>query len=376
MSLLEDEWEMFLSNQNQQDKEVINEEDDNEINCFGYHNDSHIERKVEEKEVVINDSSIIIPTATDIYISTKSKIAYLNQMIDLNKIFWGIHIIPYSIPKEGIIKKQMKFNSMVEEDLNIIKENLKKERYFDEQIITSIHNPTGRIKFKDIRKISVGISKKDIISYRIKKKSAFYNCFVMIMRICVDKVFKEFHIKIFNTGKIEIPGVQNDKIYDIILSRILTILQPFIEERLDYNQKSITVLINSNFNCGFYINREKLHELFKYKYNIQSIYDPCSYPGIQSKFYYHPELEIQTGVKILDNKTQIEVSFMVFRTGSILIVGMCDEKVLYEIYEFLKKMLIEEFHVINQKIIMEEIKMVKDKKKLRKKYVLIENTVI
>ena len=146
-----------------------------------------------------------------------------------------------------------------------------------------------------------------------------------------------------------------------------------IEEKLDYNQKSITVLINSNFNCGFYINREKLHELFKYKYNIQSIYDPCSYPGIQSKFYYHPELEIQTGVKILDNKTQIEVSFMVFRTGSILIVGMCDETVLYEIYEFLKKMLIEEFHVINQKIIKEEIKMVKDKKKLRKKYILIEN---
>ena len=35
--------------------------------------------------------------------------------------------------------------------------------YVDEQIITSINNPTGRIKFKDIRKISIGISKKDII---------------------------------------------------------------------------------------------------------------------------------------------------------------------------------------------------------------------
>jgi ABC-type transport system involved in cytochrome c biogenesis permease subunit len=34
---------------------------------------------------------------------------------------------------------------------------------------------------------------------------------------------------------------------------------------------------------------------------------------------------------------------------------MCDEKVLYEIYEFLKKMLIEEFHVINQKIIKTQL---------------------
>ena len=54
---------------------------------------------------------------------------------------------------------------------------------------------------------------------------------------------------------------------------------------------------------------------------------------------------------------------------------MCDEKVLFEIYEFLKKLLIDEFHTINQKVITEEIKMIKDKKKLRKKYILIENKI-
>ena len=211
------------------------------------------------------------------------------------------------------------------------------------------------------------------MSYRIKKKSAFYNCFVMIMRIKVDGIFKEFHIKIFNTGKVEIPGVQNDDNYNMILLNIVKVLQPFIKtEILDYNQKSITVLINSNFNCGFYINRERLHEIFKYKYNIQSIYDPCSYPGIQSKFYYHTHLEQQTGIKMLDDKEQIEVSFMVFRTGSILIVGMCDEKVLYDIYEFLKDLLIVEFHEINQKVIKEEVKVSKDKKKIRKKTLTIQ----
>ena len=141
-----------------------------------------------------------------------------------------------------------KSNNLVvtQEELNNIKENLQKEVYFDEQIITSIQNPTGRIKFKDIRKISVGISKKDIISYRIKKKSAFYNCFVMIMRIKLDGIYKEYHIKIFNTGKIEIPGVQNDDTYELILGRIIDVLGPFITSgiNLEYNQKSITVLIN------------------------------------------------------------------------------------------------------------------------------------
>ena len=369
--MLDDEWEMFLSNQMTTDNDV-EEEDSSTTNCFGYHKNSHSEKTVVVEEIP-RDLSIEIPKASDIYISTKSKIAYLNHSMDLNTIFWGIKVIPYSTPEEGIIKKQMKFNSMTEEELLIIKENLKNEVYYEEQIITSIHNPTGRIKFKDIRKISVGISKKDIMSYRIKKKSAFYNCFVMIMRIKVEDTFKEFHIKIFNTGKVEIPGVQNDENYNTILLNIIKVLQPFIKtEILDYNQKSITVLINSNFNCGFYINREKLHEIFKYKYNIQSIYDPCSYPGIQSKFYYHTHLEKQTGVKMLDDKEQIEVSFMVFRTGSILIVGMCDEKVLYDIYEFLKDLLIVEFYEINQKVIKEEIKVSKDKKKLRKKTLMIQ----
>ena len=45
----------------------------------------------------------------------------------------------------------------------------------------------------------------DVINQRKKKKSAFYNCFV-IYRIKINGRFKEIHVKIFNTGKLEIPG--------------------------------------------------------------------------------------------------------------------------------------------------------------------------
>jgi len=284
------------------------------------------------------------------------------------------------MPKNGIIKKQMKFNSLQQEEVDYIKEQLKEELYYDEQIITSINNPNGRIKFKDIRKVSVGISKKDIMSYRSKKKSAFYNCFVMILRININDTFKEFHIKVFNTGKVEIPGIQNDQIYDQVLKTLLLTLQPYIKEPLGYLQKSDTVLINSNFNCGFYINREALYDILKMKYNIHCIYDPCSYPGIQCKFYYNPEVdvELQTGSQISNedrDKYQkiVEVSFMIFRTGSILIVGMCDENVLYIIYEFIKKMLVNEFYHINQpNVLSSGGELTKNKnKKIRKKQIFI-----
>jgi len=327
---------------------------------------------------IVTDLTSEAPRPSDIYISTKTKISYLNMPIDLKELFWGIPVIPYAQTSKGVIKKQMKFNSTTHEEMEIIADNLKDETYFEEYIITHIDNPTGRIKFKDIRKVSIGISKKDILSYRCKKKSAFYNCFVLILRVKVVNMFKEFHVKVFNTGKLEIPGVQSEVVFELILLQILETLQPYVKETLAYKHNSTeTVLINSNFNCGFYINREVLYDILKLKYNIQSIYDPCSYPGIQCKFYYNPDVLFQSGSQISDESKHLfknvsEVSFMIFRTGSVLIVGRCDESVLLKIYEFLKIVLNNEFKNICQKSKTDEGIPVKDKKKkIRRKTITI-----
>ena len=328
------------------------------------------------------DINLESPTSSDIYISTKTKIAYLNQHIDLKTVFWKIPTILYTQPLNGVIKKQIKFNSISEEELNDIQEKLKKEVYFSEYIITSINNPSGRIKFKDIRKVTIGISKKDIMNYRSKQKSAFYNCFVLILRIKVKNIFKEYHVKVFNTGKLEIPGIQTEELFQIILSFIIDILQPHILEKLDYKlNSSETVLINSNFKCGFYINREAFHDILKYKYNIQSIYDPCSYPGIQCKFYYNPDVEIQTGAQISNENKHIyknikEISFMIFRTGSVLIVGKCEDEVLMIIYEYLKIILHNEFKQICQKnvntLVLNDYINKDKKKKIRRKNINVD----
>jgi hypothetical protein len=363
---IDDEWSSFITQK--YNEESSDDENNNLHDEFNEHNDE------------LNSTDTfkgLAPEPTNIYISTKSKIAYLEKPIDL-KIFWDIPVISYATPKNGVIKKQLKLNSKTPEDLLIIQNLLKKELYYDEHIMSHIDNPNGRIKFKDIRKITVGISKKDIMTYRSKKKQAFYNCFVMILRIKIDSAFREFHIKVFNTGKLEIPGVQSDPIYETVLKNIIDILQPYHDYTLSYKQTSDTVLINSNFNCGFFVNREVLYDILRNKYSIQAIYDPCSYPGIQCKFYYNNDIGIQTGMQITtENKhkyTNITtVSFMIFRTGSVLIVGMCDENVLQDIYTFLVKLLKAEFKHICQKLLTEDDKNNKDKKKkkIRKKIITI-----
>ena len=370
---IDDEWDNFINynnNANNCENNYYDNLDEDEDNC-----EDIVEVKPSE---FLN---IDPPIPSDIYISTKSKIAYLEQPVEL-KMFWDIPIIPYATPKNGVIKKQIKFNSKTADELEEIQEKLKKEIYFEENVMSHIDNPNGRIKFKDIRKITIGMSKKDIMSYRIKKKQAFYNCFVMIIRIKIDELFREFHIKVFNTGKLEIPGVQSDSMFEMVLQNILDILQPHHSFKLAYKQTSDTVLINSNFNCGFYIDREVLFDILRHKYNIQAIYDPCSYPGIQCKFYYNNDIGIQTGKQITkenkDKYTNITpVSFMIFRTGSVLIVGMCDERILQHIYEFLKTLLKDEFTHICQKLIPINCENNKDKKKkIRKKMIHITDICV
>jgi hypothetical protein len=367
---IDQEWENFISSSYEDDISS----DDEETNV--------IIKQTNEEFMSANLSADLTsdaPKSSNIYISTKTKIAYLDTPIDLKEIFWQVPIIPYAKPSKGIIKKQMKFNSLTPEELLFIQNKLKTEIYFEEHIITHIDNPTGRIKFKDTRKISIGISKKDLLSYRCKKKSAFYNCFVLILRMKIDDMFKEFHVKVFNTGKLEIPGVQSEITFELILTQVVETLQPYIKEKLGYKDDgNETVLINSNFNCGFFINREVLYDILKFKYDIQSIFDPCSYPGIQCKFYYNPDVEIQNGCQISEENKNLytnirEVSFMIFRTGSVLIVGRCDENVLMIIYEFLKIILNNEYKNINQKNIKNgEIIVKNKKKKIRKKNITVD----
>ena len=287
-----------------------------------------------------------MPKCSELYISTKTIICYLDSKIDINKIFWKLPIIPYHKADCGILKKEIKLTTETKEDLkcmlNII-ETIKEKENVKTYIITSIDNINGRIKFKDVRKISIGLCKKDILTTRAKQKSAFYNCFVVILRIKKGEVFKEMHIKVFNTGKLEIPGVQDDTVLDMALDYLIKILNQIENKNITLKPYNETVLINSNFNCNYFIDREKLFNILKYKYNINCSFDSCSYPGIQSKCYYNT---ISKNVETNETPDSVSISFMIFRTGSVLIVGKSEEYIIKIIYNYLVNIFKNEYYEI------------------------------
>jgi len=375
---IDDEWKTFLN------KQFIE-------------SDTGFQQSIKKPETNIEpqyiDSDISVPECQELYISTKTKVLYLNQPIDIHRIFWLIPITEYSVQKECILKKQMKIVSKTKEEYEEYNERLTSIPYYSEHIIKQIDNPTARrIRFKDERKITIGLSKKDIMNCRGKVKNAFYNCFAMIVRFrntnpgdSIDE-FKEIHVKVFNTGKLEIPGILNSDLLDTVKRMVLEYLQPHIDtplEFVEYNKED-NVLINSNFNCGFYIHRERLHTILRSeKYGIESAYDPCSYPGVKCKFYYnHTILEGQKQKgqiliedrkmkmsELIDTNKYSEISFMIFRTGSVLIVGNCSERILRVVFDFIKQILFEEY--MNIRVVNETPNIKIKNKKIRKKNILL-----
>ncbi len=342
---IDDEWAQFLKSQNS-----------------GY------TKPIVQKTSFVRDTDIAnneVAKCSELTISTKTKVLFLDCDVDIQTIFWKLPIIDYWIPAEGILKKQMKVVSKTREEYEEIQRKLSTVRYYTDTVIKQIDNPDARrMKFKDERKITIGISKKDIMNQRGKVKNAFYNCFALVLRLNYEGVFRELHVKVFNTGKLEIPGVVNATLLNGVKTMILDILQPYSDVPLGFkdNDDTSNVLINSNFNCGYFVNRDKLHSLLRSeKYQIESSYDQCSYPGVKCKFYYNNELDTddprQNGCllpedrtmkmsELADTKKYTEVSVMIFRTGSGLIVGNCSDVVLDFIFGYIKRILETEYKQI------------------------------
>jgi len=363
-----------------------------------------------------------------LYISTQTKIFYLNvPSLDVESIFWNLPIMEYGLPEQGIIKKQMRMIFKSPEEYEVYAEKIKEIPYHSEKIIKQINNPNARkLKFKDERKLTVGISKKDIMNCHGKEKKAFINCFAMILRMAsTDKtqksssnettktnanydktrhhIFHEVHVKVFNTGKITIPGIvdNDDTLLEVTKKYILDILQANVKEPLqlipedeipllrkivknkkgkeypekdqdldemipknshvEYVKQQSGVLINSNFNCGFYIDQMKLMRILQEKYHLEPTYNKSNYPGVKCKFYLNNalplDISVQSGnISEEDKKKKItewrledkytKVTFVIFRTGNNLILGNFSKTILLFIFEFVKYILMTEYEEI------------------------------
>lgn len=121
------------------------------------------------------------------------------------------------------------------------------------------------------------------------------------------------------------------------------------------------VLINSDYFVGFEIKRDELHKILVNKYNIYSSYEPCIYPGVNSKFYWNTDYKdlLFTGKCYCNcfcngkgngtgegNCKKITIS--IFQSGSVIITGGRSMEQIVDAYNFINKVFTENYSEIKK----------------------------
>lgn len=122
------------------------------------------------------------------------------------------------------------------------------------------------------------------------KKKKFFN------QITIEiKSGNNLHnLKLFNNGSISMTGIKSKingiKTVNLLYKKLISIKDKNIYdvENLELLYFKI-VLINSDYHIGYEIVRNELHQLLVNDYKIFSSFEPCIYPGVNSKFFWNKD---------------------------------------------------------------------------------------
>jgi hypothetical protein len=302
------------------------------------------------------------PTLT---ISTQSINAKLNNVgnIDINAMYWALEVMPYNRRAEGVIKKQIKVQCNTPEELIAFKARLEQFPSHELTKVEHIDDPGGAARFQYVAKLSIGLANKEVQAHRAQQRDAFFNSFTMVLRVRYQGEFKEITAKVFNKGIMSLPGMLDMELrentlslVDRVLGETSTSASPSLAQPLAHRPETISdVMVNSNFWCGYGLDRDKVVELMRGKYGLEASYDPSEYPGVICRYYHSQTGEthgrcpcnpvcstLQIGNKKAAGRRPGEcqkMTFMLFRTGSVLIVGRHNNEILHKVFRFVLKIL-------------------------------------
>ena len=203
-----------------------------------------------------------------------------------------------------------------------------------------------------------------------KSNNNFYNS--ICLTVCIREN-KNINLMIFTNGRITCTGSKNDDdgfmAANYLLDEMKLVPNIFENEEDATIAKIVNydiVMINSNFSIGFMIDNHKLYDILISKrgsYHLFSSFDPRTYQGVKIYFMWNSNQSIKNGVCVCSKKKcKISakkkngngdgdcrrISVAVFGTGKILIAGAKNNFQLYDTYNFIIKLLQENYDEISQ----------------------------
>ena len=334
----------------------------------------------------------------NLQLSTKSNVLKLNtDTVPYMELFWKTPVMPYMLAKEGIVRKEIMIALPTPERAEEYFQ--RRNRYlhnYKDQIVSerilplnrgssSINNQATTILFsndaesthipyrgpQDTRSLHVGICQKEIECKKREERKAFPNCFVFYLRWSRNggKTFEESHIKIFSTGKIDMPGIncprQLHHIKELIqklvfplpmLEAIHLIDSPLRDSNTFWQtfDDAKVVLVNAEFQCNFRIQLQKLRDLLFTNYKLKSelknetpglkcslfVRRNLSLNNVQQTFIVDPEDEFAAKRSLSVKTKYFKITYTFFQSGEVLVSGACPEEIIEFTFAFMKNVLL------------------------------------
>jgi TATA-box binding protein (TBP) (component of TFIID and TFIIIB) len=269
---------------------------------------------------------------TPLRVSTMTVTGHLGAIPDLQRLYDTSHFIPYWWIGEGILK----------------------------------------IEYGDNRK---GICMEDILHTTAKVKKRFFNQASLVFRLDLSNVdsskgsvssdtetlehgspcFKETNIKLFKNGGFQMTGISSAEMSRAALTQLIALNKDTGIWTTTPHIKTFDVcMMNSDYNVGKAIRRDRLYRILVEKYGLQSTFEPMRYQGVNTKFFWNvtrPEsappgicpcpvpCEGDADGSAIGKCKKITIS--PFRTGSIIITGAKEPRQLMDAYNFMNGILSE-----------------------------------
>ena len=182
-----------------------------------------------------------------------------------------------------------------------------------------------------------------------EKKKVFFN--QVTMHVNCDKLV---NVKLFNNGKIQMTGLKYENHGNKVLENILPYISKLDDDSEPVNKifnteepiafkPTTTVLINSDFDIKYKIDRSVLHREI-IDNGTYSSYEPCIYPGVNIKYFFNTNQSngicccnaLCNGKGCADGDGLCKkITIAVFKSGKIIITGAKDTNQLVIAYNFI-----------------------------------------
>jgi TATA-box binding protein (TBP) (component of TFIID and TFIIIB) len=220
-----------------------------------------------------------------------------------------------------------------------------------------INDKIRYIQKGDLQKGDIPKAKRKSRKSDSEKKKVFFN------QATIHYFYKKIiNVKLFNNGKIQMTGIKYEDQGKEVLDELIPILirvqkennkNGILDKDILSNKENIfyenyrVVMINSDFDIGFPINRENLHrEMVDPNVMMYSSYEPCIYPGVNIKYFHnshHSGGVCQCG-RLCNGKGQgngdgdcKKITIAVFMSGKAIITGAMNKEQLHIAYDFIQE---------------------------------------